>query len=77
MGEFREALGLGQAGLVSLVGTHLHALPEVGARARTALAAAGVPVLSSLETDGRLSVQTEPERGGDALLCLHRLFLEA
>ncbi len=64
-------------GLVSLVGTHLHALPGVGTRARAALAAAGVPVLSSLETDGRLSVQTEPDRGGDALLCLHRVFLES
>ncbi len=75
-GEGRLTAVTEHSGLVSLVGTHLRRFPALGERARTALAAEGIAVRSSLETDGRLTVQTDPARGDEALRCLHRLFLE-
>ena len=63
-------------GLVTLVGTHIRSLPSPADRARAAMERAGLPVRSSLETDDRLSVQTDPELGTEALRCLHKAFFE-
>ena len=64
-------------GLVTLAGTHIRAVdPAPGPRARRALEAAGIGVRSYLETDGRLTLQTDPDRGDEALALLHREFLE-
>lgn len=64
-------------GLVTLAGTHIRAVdPAPGPRARRALEAAGIGVRSYLETDSRLTLQTDPDRGDEALRLLHREFLE-
>ena len=64
-------------GLATLAGTHLRAFPALGPRARAALEAAGIGVRSYLETDSRLTLQTDPDRGEEALRLLHREFLES
>ena len=75
-GEGRLTAVTEHGGLATLAGTHLRAFPALGPRAKAALETAGIGVRSYLETDGRLSVQVEPDRGEEALRILHRVFLE-
>ena len=62
---------------VTLVGTHMDALPfSPGQRAADALSRAGIGVAAMVETDGLLSVRPEEGRESEALRCLHREFFE-
>ena len=62
---------------VSLVGTHLNALPfSPKERTAEALSRAGVGVTEFVQTDGILSVRPETGRAGEALRCLHGEFFE-
>ena len=62
---------------VTLVGTHMDALPfSPGQRAADALSRAGIGVAAMVETDGLLSVRPEEGRESEALRCLHKEFFE-